>query len=353
MSSHGSDKGFNKAQFSHLPNKQERSGAPPPPPQTGVTLKGRYRIIRTIGEGASCRVFEATRLPSGQRMAIKVLLNVTQVGLARFQRELEIHKRLKHANIVTLYDAGWLQRERPYLAMEYLDGASLEDLLDNRGHLEARHTISIAEGIAAGLGAMHDVGFVHRDLKPSNVFIGRVGGQGKLIVKLIDFGLSKGLKSRAGGVGTEDITKGGRVCGTPRYMAPEQVLGRGTTPGADVYALGCVIWEMLTGQAPFPDPQPSKVMVSQVEDPLPNLVDLLPHPQACPSPLRRLLYKMLDKNLERRPQDGREVLNALRDVRRELALYSSSPSHLARGGQVASSAIVRARRTGSYKGPGT
>jgi serine/threonine-protein kinase len=288
-----------------------------------VTLKGRYRIVRSLGQGSSCRVYQAARLPSGDKVAIKVLVRVTPVGLARFRRELEIHKRLNHPNIVTLYDAGWLQNERPYLAMEYLEGASLENLLDNRGYLEARHIVSIAEGTAAGLAALHSAGFVHRDLKPSNIFIGRSAGEGRLIVKLIDFGLAKGLKNQID-VGVDDITLGGRVCGTPRYMAPEQVLGRGAEPASDIYSLGAVMWEMLCGEAPYPDPDPVNVMIQHVEEPLPDLDSRMPVPGSCPAPLRELMLTALQKRPEQRPIDGHAMLKKIRQVRRAMQLEKTS-----------------------------
>lgn len=300
-----------------VPRQWPGTQKPPPPPMTGTRVHGRYHILRRLGEGASCRVYEAIRTEDNQRVAVKILLRTTGTGMARFQRELTIHRRLKHPNIVSLLDAGY-RDNRPFLVMEYLQGKSLEEILGDRGHLKARHILSIAEGVAAGLGAMHGNGFVHRDLKPSNIFLGRAGDGNELTVKLIDFGLSKGIADRTH-IGQDAITEENRCCGTPRYMAPEHILGSEAGPEADVYALGAVMWEMLTGAAPFPDPDPIKVMHAHVEEELPDLDASLPASNPCPLPLRQVILRALSKTPETRYPDGNALLFALRDARRRIS----------------------------------
>jgi len=296
--------------------RQWQSADQPPPRVTGSNIKGKYQVTRRLGQGASCRVYEAIRLTDNQKVAIKILLRTTPTGMARFQRELTIHRRLKHPNIVSLLDAGY-RDHRPYLVIEYLHGKTLEEVLDARGFLKARHIVGIAEGLAAGLGAMHGTGFVHRDLKPSNIFLGRTDGGTDLTVKLIDFGLAKGIADLTD-VAQGDITEENRCCGTPRYMAPEHILGAEAGAAADIYAVGAVMWEMLTGSAPFPDPDPIKVMHCHVEHPLPDLDECLPQGNTCPTPLKQLILRCLTKNPDDRFPNGNALLYALRDARRRI-----------------------------------
>ncbi|MEO1266654.1 MAG: serine/threonine-protein kinase [Myxococcota bacterium] len=283
----------------------------------GTILKGQYRLGRRIGFGAYCTVFSAVHTQSGVRVAVKVPTNPNTEVLARFQREIDIHAHLKHPNIVRMYDAGNLGDLHPYLIMEYLEGANLEFVLQQQHTLPDRFTVRIAQEVAAGLGAMHNHGFIHRDLKPSNIFIGRSISSNHATVKIIDFGLSKGLMGRVD-IGIDSITELGRVCGTPAYMAPEQILGQNVGPQSDIYALGAIIWEMLTGAAPYPDPDPIKVMVAHVEDALPNLEQSLPRPDYCPPLLRSVLMRSLEKRQENRYPNGSVLFHTLTRVREQL-----------------------------------
>ena len=280
-------------------------------------LKGQYRLGHQIGSGAYCTVYSAIHTESGVRVAVKVPTNPNEEVLARFQREIAIHSHLKHPNIVRLYDTGEMGNSFPYLIMEYLEGVNLEIVLRQFQQLSGRYTIRIAQEVTAGLGAMHNHGFIHRDLKPSNIFIGRSISSNRATVKLIDFGLSKGLMGQVD-VGVDSITELGRVCGTPAYMAPEQILGQNVGPQSDVYSLGAIMWEMLTGTAPYPDADPIKVMVAHVEDPLPNLDAQLPSPDSCHPSLRAALMRSLAKRPANRFPNGSVFYHALTRVREQM-----------------------------------
>ncbi|MBX6314104.1 MAG: serine/threonine protein kinase, partial [Isosphaeraceae bacterium] len=205
---------------------------------------GSFRIEAKIGSGAMGAVYRAIQEPKGRVAAVKVIAGeYAQKGdtaLRRFNRESEILQQLRHPNIVRCLAVGRSQGTL-YFAMEFIAGGTLQDLIQRRGYLPWRETVELGIQICDALHYAHEHGVIHRDLKPSNLMVTETGQ-----VKLTDFGIAKDLDATA-------LTGTGRTLGTAAYMAPEQIRG---TPEishkTDLYALGCVLYQMLTGDPPFP-----------------------------------------------------------------------------------------------------
>ena len=213
------------------------------------TMLGPYRIAGMIGEGGMGAVYRAEDTRLGRHVAIKILTNVTlsdRERLVRFEQEARATGMLNHPNLLTIYDVGNAQGT-PYLVSELLQGETLRDRL-NKGALPPRKAVEIALAVAHGLGAAHEKGIVHRDLKPENIFL-----TSEHRVKILDFGIAK-LSAIGGGDGPAfkpAATEPGMVLGTVGYMSPEQVRGENVDPRTDIFALGTIIYEMLTGNRAF------------------------------------------------------------------------------------------------------
>ncbi len=218
--------------------------------KTGTLLAGRYRIGKMIGQGGMGTVYDAVREDLGNmRVAIKVLHDTFSSNrqlLARFRREAETVALLSHPNIVRVIDFHDDGAEAAFLVMEWLEGQSLGQALQQQGPLSSARTVFIAYQVLAALSAAHRANVVHRDLKPDNIFLTTMSGLGD-IVKLLDFGIAKLLTS----TGSQKLTETGMVLGTPPYMAPEHARGAEVDLRSDIYAVGCVMYEALTARAPF------------------------------------------------------------------------------------------------------
>ncbi len=215
-------------------------------PRAGDVVSQRFRIDRVIGEGGFSVVFEATQINLGRRVAIKMLLPEIlgdSYNLQLFQREAHFAKNLRHPNIIEIYDHGETAASLPFIVMEHLEGQALSDLIEG-GALEPRRVWRVTAQVLKALMASHRHGVIHRDIKPSNVFLCDHPGMPDF-VKVIDFGIAKALTG-PGEISTS--AKGSPVTGTPHYMAPEQISGEGLGPHTDLYALGLVMAEALTGQ---------------------------------------------------------------------------------------------------------
>jgi hypothetical protein len=220
---------------------------------TGDVIDGKYRIVRLIGEGGMGAVYEGENIRIHRTVAIKVLhagVAENQDAVQRFEREAQAAGRIGSEHIVEVLDLGNLSDGDRFMVMEFMDGDSLSARIQNRGRLTAQQTYPIARQILEGLAAAHGAGIIHRDLKPDNVFLLRSRGGQADFVKLLDFGISK--FSALSGESGFSMTRTGAVMGTPYYMSPEQAKGaKGMDHRADLYAVGVILYECVTGRVPF------------------------------------------------------------------------------------------------------
>ena len=272
-----------------------------PDPLLGRTIGGRYVITESIGKGGMGQVYRARHEIVGRDVAIKFLspdLAVDATNRRRFLREAKAANRIDHEHIIDITDYGETDDGLVYLVMEFLDGEPLSALID-RGPLPPWRATAIGTQIAGALARAHELDVVHRDIKPDNVYLLRRTDGGDF-VKLLDFGLAK-MK------GEMRLTASGAVFGTPEYMAPEQARGAPLTGKADLYALGCMLFEMTAGQPPFTGTVPELVL-KHIREPAPSLLSLAP---SAPPELDALVARLLEKDPARRHRDAYHVFEEL------------------------------------------
>src|SRR6266700_552796 len=280
-----------------------RKGAHRVPMRTMQTevLGERYKLQDPIGRGGMATIYRGQDLRMDRVVAIKVLREVYSTDpkfVTRFQREAKAASALQHPNIVQVYDYG--QTDGNYfIVMELVEGTDLRRYLRSRGVLAVDRAIIIAHDVALGLGAAHRRGIVHRDVKPQNVLVGRDGS-----IKLTDFGIASVYKD----INAERPTTTGMTLGTVQYYAPEQAQGEIVSPAADVYALGIVMYEMLTGRTPFDGDTPVAVAMQHIQDiPLPPS-HMNPN---IPPALEEVILRCLEKEPGTRFPDGSQLARAL------------------------------------------
>src|SRR5258705_462679 len=272
--------------------------------------RGRYKLLEVIGRGAMVVVYKAVDPVIDRIVAIKTInLTLSKEGIteyeARFQQEIKAAGRFSHPNIVTIYDVGRTD-ELAYMAMEFLNGRELKDILATGTRLDVETTVELMLQVADGLAYAHEHGVVHRDIKPSNIMI--INLPNGVLAKITDFGIA-----RMPGSAVKTMT--GVVMGSPRYMSPEQVVGKNIDNRSDIFSLGVVMYETLTGKPPFDGETLTGIMYATTNThPAPPST----HNPASPRMLDLILEKALAKDLDRRYQSIRELCNDLRDVRRLL-----------------------------------
>ncbi|HZI64190.1 MAG TPA: protein kinase, partial [Thermoanaerobaculia bacterium] len=290
---------------------------------------GPYEILAPLGAGGMGEVYRAHDPRLGREVAIKVLppeVATDADRLRRFEQEARSASALNHQNILVVFDVG-RQDGTSYLVTELLRGESLRERLTH-GALPARRALDIATAIARGLAAAHEQGIVHRDLKPENVFLTKDGG-----VKILDFGLAKLLPpaetaSAIGGAPTVDHTQPGQLLGTAGYMSPEQARGEPATARSDLFALGCILYEMLTGRRAFARQSAAETMAAILRDEPRPPREIAPD---LPPALERLVAHCLEKEPEQRFQSARDLAYDLDELAAPGATAARRPARRALG----------------------
>ncbi len=272
-----------------------------------ISQLGRYEVVSELGQGAMGVVYKARDPLIDREVAIKTInLSLAQEEReeyeARFYQEAKAAGRLSHPNIVTIYDVG-RSEDIAYIAMEYLHGRELRDILNDNKLLPVTQVIDIISQVAFGLSYAHEHGIVHRDIKPSNIMVVRDGH-----VKITDFGIARMASAAV-------RTQTGMVLGSPKYMSPEQVMGKITDQRSDIFSLGVMLYEMLTGQAPFMGENVNAIMYQTLNaiPPSPSSLN-----SAIPEMLNFIVAKALAKDLDARYQNARDFANDLRACRDSL-----------------------------------
>ncbi|HSS27032.1 MAG TPA: serine/threonine-protein kinase, partial [Usitatibacter sp.] len=278
-----------------------------------ISTLGRYKIISEIGQGAMGVVYKAVDPIIDRTVAIKTInLNLSKTELeeyeARFQQEIKAAGRLNHPNIVTIYDVGKTDQVA-YMAMEFLEGQELKDMIASGQLPPADVIVDIISQVADGLSFAHQQDIVHRDVKPSNIMVLK-----NSLAKITDFGIARLPNSAV-------KTMTGLILGSPRYMSPEQVIGKTIDARSDIFSLGVVLYEALTGVAPFDGDNVNAIMYATVNTtpPPPSA-----HTRAVPPMLDLIVAKAMAKLLEDRYQTIHEFGADLREVRRQMD--SSKPA---------------------------
>ncbi|MBX3269170.1 MAG: protein kinase [Sandaracinaceae bacterium] len=280
-------------------------------------VAGRYRLLQKLAEGGMGSVFIAEHTLSQKRMALKVVhpyLCRGRQGVERFKREVSAAAQIDHPGIVQVFDAGVDDDGGFFMAMELLTGESIGDRL-RREWPGMATAVRWIEQMLEPLAKAHEKGFVHRDLKPDNVFLS-IDADGRERVKILDFGLAR------------EVTKGGPTrtgitFGTPEYMSPEQAMSaRKVRPPGDVWSVGVMLYELLSGEHPFTGETPNAIMANAIKEPHPPLADKAPH---VPPELAAVVERALEKEPEHRPQTAGEFLVALRAVTGRVTLDETVP----------------------------
>lgn len=263
----------------------------------------RYKIVSPLGDGGMARVYRARQVYLDQDFAVKLLLGdfASDKNLARrFQREAQAACKIKHPNVVATMDFGITPEGLIFMAMELLDGKTLTEAIRAEGAMQPARAAYLVRQIASGLSAAHALGFVHRDLKPKNVML--VGPDKQETAKILDFGLVQVTQDPGMVSDATNLTRQGQVFGTPAYMSPEQCAGGTVGPQADIYGLGVILYQLLSGSVPFHGTSP-QIAMHHLGTPPPPLSDY--------DGLGPLAMRMLSKKAADRPQTAEEVIDAL------------------------------------------
>ncbi|MDZ4694155.1 MAG: serine/threonine-protein kinase [Deltaproteobacteria bacterium] len=267
----------------------------------GRVLGGRYRIIESIGEGGMGQVFAAEHVTIGKRIAVKVLnpsCSARADLVERFRLEARAASKIGHPNIVDVTDFGTTDEGLVYYVMEQLHGIDLAEVLAQERKVDQERAVQITIQMCQALHAAHQADIIHRDLKPENIFLEPRGAQGDA-VKIIDFGLARSLQESAFGPTGRPLTNPGTPIGTPEYMAPEQADGKPADARSDIYAVGAILYEMITGQPAFSGQGYAEVLVRKVTDKVKSPSELMP---GIPKALDDIIVATMDRDPSRRPQ---------------------------------------------------
>ncbi len=265
----------------------------------GQKINDRYQIIKSIGEGGMANVYLAYDTILDRDVAVKVLrgdLSNDEKFVRRFQREALNASSLSHPNIVEVYDVGD-DNGQYFIVMEYIEGKNLKDLLKKRGKLTTSEVVDIMTQIADGLSVAHDSYIIHRDIKPQNIMILENG-----LVKITDFGIAMAMNAT-------QLTQTNSVMGSVHYLPPEQASGKGSTLKSDIYSMGILMYELLTGKLPYRGDNAVEIALKHLKEPLPSIRDELPD---LPQSVENIILKSAAKNPKNRYNDAREMYEDLK-----------------------------------------
>ncbi len=271
----------------------------------GTTFARRYQIIEDLGHGGMGRVYKVFDTEVREKLALKLLnpeIAADEQTIERFRNELKLARTISHRNICRMHDLG-REEGAYYITMEYVSGEDLKSLIHRIGALSIGKAVSIARQICEGLAEAHRVGVVHRDLKPQNIMIDRDGNS-----RIMDFGIARSVKGKG-------ITGANVMIGTPDYMSPEQVDGKDPDVRSDIYSLGIVLFEMLTGRLPFEGETPLSIAVKQKSEAPPDPRKFNPQ---IPEALKQAVLKCLDKSRDKRYQSAESLSADLQKIERSL-----------------------------------
>ncbi|MBQ6285100.1 MAG: Stk1 family PASTA domain-containing Ser/Thr kinase [Bacilli bacterium] len=278
----------------------------------GSKINDRYQIIRTLGEGGMANVYLAHDNILDRDVAVKVLrgdLANDEKFVRRFQREALSASSLSHPNIVEMYDVGEDDGQY-YIVMEYVDGKTLKQVLKQRGHLSITEVVDIMLQVTDGMAHAHDAYIIHRDIKPQNIMILSNG-----MIKITDFGVATALNST-------QLTQTNSVMGTVHYLPPEQANGKGSTIRSDIYSMGIMMYELLTGLVPYKGDNAVEIALKHLKEPLPSVRKINP---SIPQSIENVIIKATAKNPKNRYTDARsmheDIKTALDDSRRDEKRY--------------------------------
>src|SRR5712671_5224832 len=320
------------------------SASPHPPPAAeadpliGRTVNDRYRIVEAIGQGGMGRVYKALQSPLDRVVALKILgagHDRDPNFYKRFFLEASVTAKLTHPNTITLYDYGRTEDGIFFIAMEYLDGRTLSQAMQQEGPLSQERAIHVAQQICRSLREAHALGIIHRDLKPANVMLLRQYDDHDF-VKLLDFGL---VKFFHGDNPEGEITNAGTFMGSPHYIAPEQARNQGPDQRCDIYSLGVLLYHMLTGRVPFTAPAPLDIILKHLHDaPVPprELRPDLP----IDAQLEAIALRCMAKERADRFQSMDDLLAALKVLRQQLTTPSGVPPAVSTTPQHGSRAVL-------------
>jgi serine/threonine protein kinase/tetratricopeptide (TPR) repeat protein len=291
--------------FEDIPVRTETMEAPKKELTTGSTFAGRYQIIEQLGQGGMGKVYKVLDKEVNAKIALKLIkpeIASDKKTIERFRNELKVARDIAHKNVCRMYDLG-KEEGAYYITMEYVSGEDLKSFIRRAGYLSPGKAITIANQVCEGLTEAHRLGVIHRDLKPQNIMIDKEGN-----ARIMDFGIARSLRAKG-------ITGSGVMIGTPEYMSPEQVEGKEADHRADIYSLGVILYEMVTGRVPFEGDTPFSIGVKQKSE--------IPRPPKevnvqTPEGLNRVILKCMEKEREKRYQSVGELHSELMKLEKDI-----------------------------------